>query len=54
MDGSLAPVPTLHAGRTEAITVTPAFFADGGWLQSTAYPRLNGVCVCVCVVCVCG
>jgi hypothetical protein len=43
MDGSLAPIPVVAGGVTEAITVTPAFFSDGGWLSPSAYPRLTGL-----------
>ncbi len=42
MDGSLAPIPTFYNGTVEALTVTPAFFSTGGWLDSTAYGRLGG------------
>jgi hypothetical protein len=42
MDGTLQPVPAQHNGRNEAVTVTPAFFADGGWLAPSAAPRLGG------------
>lgn len=42
MDGSVHPVLTGHAGRPEALTVTPAFFGSGGWTGSQALGRLGG------------
>lgn len=43
MDGSIDPIPTInHKGEVEALTVTPAFFNDGGWLAPTARGRLGG------------
>ncbi|MDA8375851.1 MAG: hypothetical protein M0Z50_02015 [Planctomycetia bacterium] len=42
MDGSIHPIPTYHGKQCEALTITPAFFADGGWLAPTARARDNG------------
>jgi len=43
MDGSVEPVPTLRPdGSAEALTVTPAFFAQGGWLGADAMPQNRG------------
>ena len=42
MDGSIRPVPTYHGGQCEALTITPAFFAAGGWLAPPARARDNG------------
>lgn len=42
MDGVSHPIPTYHAGRPEALTVTPAFFGDGGWTYPQARGRRNG------------
>eukprot|EP01052_Picozoa_sp_SAG31_P013405 SAG31_NODE_805_length_11970_cov_3.710793_2_plen_1098_part_00 len=43
MDGSIDPVPTLRPdGSTEALTVTPAFFAGGGWLGPQARGQNRG------------
>ncbi len=42
MDGSIAPIPTFNRGQCEALTITPAFFAFGGWLAPTARARDNG------------
>ena len=43
MDGSIEPVPTLRPdGSAEALTVTPAFFAAGGWLAPTAKAQNRG------------
>jgi hypothetical protein len=43
MDGSIDPVPTLRSdGSVEALTVTPAFFAGGGWLAPAARAQDRG------------
>jgi hypothetical protein len=42
MDGSIHPIPTYHDGKPEAITITPAFFGDGGWTYPQAMGRRNG------------
>ncbi len=42
MDGSIRPIPTYHRGQCEALTITPAFFATGGWLVPSARDRDNG------------
>ncbi len=42
MDGSIQPIPTYHHGKCEALTITPAFFANGGWLAPSARARDNG------------
>jgi hypothetical protein len=43
MDGALAPIPTLRSdGTAEALTVTPAFFAGGGWLGPGARAQNRG------------
>jgi hypothetical protein len=42
MDGCLHPIPTFHDGKCEALTVTPSFFASGGWTYPPAYGRKNG------------
>lgn len=56
MDGSIEPVPTCKPdacdgslmrvvrsdGSTEALTVTPAFFAGGGWLAPAARAQDRG------------
>ena len=43
MDGALAPIPTLRSdGTAEALTVTPAFFAGGGWLGPGAREQNRG------------
>jgi hypothetical protein len=43
MDGSLSPVPAVRPdGSVEALTVTPAYFADGGWLAPDAQAQLRG------------
>ena len=42
MDGSITPVPTYNRGQCEALTITPAFFGNGGWLRPQARARLNG------------
>jgi hypothetical protein len=44
MDGTVAPLPTTLAnGTVEALTVTPAFFANGGWLAPGAYGKWGGI-----------
>ena len=42
MDGVIRPVPTYHAGACEALTIAPAFFMHGGWLDPSAKARDNG------------
>eukprot|EP00054_Salpingoeca_dolichothecata_P005104 m.33155 g.33155 ORF g.33155 m.33155 type:complete len:511 (-) comp15155_c0_seq1:25-1557(-) len=42
MDGSLSPVPAMVNGTAEALTVTPAFFAGGGWVAPPAVARHGG------------
>ncbi len=42
MDGSLEPTVTLNHGKPEAITVTPAFFAEYGWTAPEAFGRRGG------------
>lgn len=42
MDGSLRQPITLKDGTPEAMTVSTAFFAGGGWTAPTAYGRRNG------------
>ncbi|HOX40142.1 MAG TPA: hypothetical protein PL033_19330 [Candidatus Brocadiia bacterium] len=42
MDGSFEPCVTYYKGRPECLTVSTAFFADGGWLRDTACGRRNG------------
>ncbi|MCC6730743.1 MAG: hypothetical protein IT208_15525 [Chthonomonadales bacterium] len=42
MDGSLRQPVTRVDGKPEAMTVSSAFFAGGGWLAPTAYGRRNG------------
>jgi len=37
MDGSITPAITYYNTLPEASTVTPAFFAEGGWLQSPGH-----------------
>lgn len=32
----------MYGGAPEAMTVTPAYFAAGGWLGPAARPRLGG------------
>lgn len=36
MDGSTSPVAAIINGTADALTVTPAFFAGGGWLAAAA------------------
>jgi hypothetical protein len=41
--GAIDPVPTLRPdGSCEAVTVTPAYFADGGWLMPSARGQRRG------------
>lgn len=42
MDGSLEPIVTYYNGKAEVVTPTPAYFADSGWLGSTARGRRGG------------
>jgi hypothetical protein len=42
MDGSLRQPVTMFRGRPEAMTVSSAFFGEGGWLYPQAYGRRNG------------
>ena len=42
MDGASPPLPTFSDGQAEALTVTPAFFGDGGWLGPQARAREGG------------
>ena len=42
MDGSLEPMVTYRDGKAEALTVTPAFFAEYGWTAQEAYGRRGG------------
>jgi hypothetical protein len=42
MDGVLHPIPTVHDSKAEALTVTPAFFGDGGWTGAQAMARRGG------------
>ncbi len=42
MDGSIRPIPTYYRGQCEALTITPAYFAAGGWLAPSARARDNG------------
>ena len=42
MDSTLEPVVTLYNGEAEALTVSSAFFADGGWKKEGAYGRKGG------------
>ncbi len=42
MDGSLRPVPTYRDGKAEAITPTPAYFAEFGWTGEKARGRQGG------------
>ena len=42
MDGSLEPMLTLYEGQPEALTVSTAFFAGGGWLGPEAYGHRGG------------
>lgn len=42
MEATLSPVPTLHEGAVEALTVSSAFFSQGGWKKEGAYGRRGG------------
>ncbi len=42
MDGTLHPIPTFYQGQAEALTVTPAFFGEGGWTYPQARGRRGG------------
>lgn len=42
MDGVIDPLAAFHDGKAEALTVTPAFFGDGGWLYPQARGRRGG------------
>ncbi|MGC8540498.1 MAG: hypothetical protein ACP5QA_07695 [Phycisphaerae bacterium] len=42
MDGSIDPIPVYHHGQCEDLTITPAFFSNGGWLAPLALARDNG------------
>jgi hypothetical protein len=43
MDGTLSPLPARRPdGTVEALTVTPAFFAGGGWLAPAAAAQNRG------------
>ncbi|HZT42531.1 MAG TPA: hypothetical protein VFA07_10075 [Chthonomonadaceae bacterium] len=42
MDGSLQPITTYSGGMPEALTITPAFFGDGGWTYPQALGRRGG------------
>lgn len=42
MDGTLQPLPTFYQGQPEALTVTPAFFGEGGWTYPQARGRRGG------------
>jgi len=42
MDGALQPITTFSGGKPEELTVTPAFFGDGGWTYPQAMGRLGG------------
>ena len=42
MDGTTRPVSTWDGTTCEALTITPAFFAAGGWLAPPARGRDNG------------
>ncbi len=42
MDATLTPVPTLYDGAVEALTVSSAFFSQGGWKKEGAYGRRGG------------
>lgn len=42
MDGTIHPIPTYHDGSPEALTVTVAYFGDGGWTYPQARGRLGG------------
>ena len=42
MDGSLRPIVTYRDGKPEAVTVTPAYFAEFGWTGPKARGRRGG------------
>ena len=42
MDGVVHPIATPYHGHAEALTVTPAFFGDGGWTYPQALGRRGG------------
>lgn len=42
MDGDIAPPAVIHNGSAEALTITNAFFAGGGWLRPTARGQDGG------------
>ena len=42
MDGSIEPVVTFCQDKPEVVTVSTAFFGDGGWLYPQAYGRRGG------------
>ncbi|MDX9974393.1 MAG: hypothetical protein RBU21_15515 [FCB group bacterium] len=42
MDGSLRPVVTYKDGKAEATTITPAYFAEFGWIGAKARGRMGG------------
>jgi len=42
MDGSLEPMVTYFQGEPECLTVSVAFFGNGGWLYPEAYGRRGG------------
>lgn len=43
MDGSASPPVTPFQGTNEAATITPAFFAGGGWLAPSASGHRDGL-----------
>ncbi len=42
MDATLEPVPTYFENQPEALTISTAFFSQGGWKNEGAYGRLGG------------
>jgi hypothetical protein len=42
MDGVIHPIVTRVGGGDEALTITPAFFGDGGWTYPAAMGRRGG------------
>ncbi|MGC8669364.1 MAG: hypothetical protein ACP5VE_14755 [Chthonomonadales bacterium] len=42
MDGVIHPIPTWYKGSCEALTVTVAFFGEGGWTYPQARGRRGG------------
>ncbi len=42
MDGVIHPIPTYYDGKPEALTITIAFFGDGGWTYPQAVARRGG------------